>query len=96
MRYVIFIVLAVSGFTQCVQNATAAPKAAAPKVQAKETRKRANQISKALLAKLKAQALVEARAELERETAAREAARLEALEELNAEPVDSDSADSAE
>lgn len=50
-----------------------------------ETRKAQAQVSKSLYAKLKAQALNEARAELARETEARERAKLEALQELDAE-----------
>lgn len=54
------------------------------KVVVKSTRLKQQQVSKSLYAKLKAQALNEARAELAAENEARERAKLEALEELDA------------
>lgn len=59
-----------------------------------ETRKAQAAVSKSLYAKLKAQALNEARAELTRETEARERAKLEALQELEAGAGDAPTSDS--
>ncbi len=58
--------------------------AAPPKVNAAVTRQQQQRVSKSIYAKLKAQALSEARAELAREVEARERAKLEALQELDA------------
>lgn len=63
---------------------TFASRATPTKSKASETRLKQQAISKSLYAKLKAQALNEARAELAREQEQREKAKLEALEELNA------------
>lgn len=52
--------------------------------KASETRKASAQVSKSLYAKLKSQALNEARAELALQEEARERAKLEALKELEA------------
>lgn len=64
------------------------------KSPAASTRLKQQQVSKSLYAKLKAQALNEARAELAREQEQRERAKLEALEELNAGAGDASTTDS--
>lgn len=77
------------------RGAFAAPGQAQPSVKSKtaETRKASEKVSASLLKKLRAQALLEARAEIAREQAAREQARLEALQELDAiaEPIGDES-----
>lgn len=84
MRLIATILFMVfSGVYACTGNA--ATPAAPTKQKTAETRKKQAVVSKSLLAKLKAQALNEARAELALiEAEARERAKLEALQELDA------------
>lgn len=78
--FVVLFVLFSVFYTFTSRAVTTAP----AKSKAAETRLKQQAVSKSLYAKLKAQALNEARAELAREQEQRERAKLEALEELNA------------
>ncbi len=97
MKYIVFILMISMSITQCVSRAFAAPpkQTASPAVRSKsvvtsktmvnsETRVKTGQISKALMDKLKAQAMKQARAELAAELESKERAKLEALEEISA------------
>lgn len=83
MRILFGISVLVIGMSQC-NSVHAAPPVKAVKASTANTRLKQQQVSKSLLAKLKAQALNEARAELATENEARERAKLEALQELEA------------
>ena len=82
-KYIVFGLMVSMGFVKCTSNAFAAPvKKPVTVVKSKQTKAAADRASKSLLAKLKAQALNEARAEVAAEQELRERARLEALEEI--------------
>lgn len=108
MRHTVFALMLLMSVFQCTHNAFAATTktVASPAVRSKsvvtsktminsETRVKSGQVSKALMDKLKAQAMKQARAELAAELETKERAKLEALEELNAtvDAVESEASD---
>ena len=89
MRSLLLVALLSLGAHRCVSNASAAVLKAPPiKSKTADVRKKQAVVSKSLYAKLKAQALNEARAEVAREQDALEKAKLDALLELDASATD--------
>lgn len=84
MKLILFILFSVFSAYYTLTAHGAPIKAQPIKSKTAETRKAQQAVSKSLYAKLKAQALNEARAELALEQEARERAKLEALQELDA------------
>lgn len=97
-KYIVFALMLSMGLVQCTSNAFAAvSKRSVQTVRPKtQTKASADKASRSLIAKLKAQALNEARAEVAAENELRERARLEALEEIQNSTVEESEASDAE